>query len=203
MSSTGVYPTEPAAHARRPGSFLDALLRSWPVRGVADLLMAARFVVKGDSMLPNFAMDQYILVSRLAYRRGAPSRGDVVVLRRPEQPRRNYIKRIVGLPGERVDVVAGRVGINGEVLAEPYLCGTQIGRSEGEVSPGDHGFHCGQGLADGGSEAWFLEDSQYFVMGDNRRHSDDSRVFGPVARELMVGKAWIRYWPRGAWGFIR
>ena len=202
MSSTGGYSTDSAADAGWLGSLLGALLRSGSVHGLANLLMAARFVVKGESMLPNFAMDQYVLVSRLAYQSRAPSRGDVVVLRHPGQPRRNYIKRIVGLPGERVQAGDGRVRINGEVLVEPYLYRGDDGRFKGGMSHPD-GPLGEQGPADGGSEEWFLEEDRYFVMGDNRQYSDDSRAFGPVGRDLIVGKAWIRYWPRDAWGFIR
>ena len=186
-----------------------ALLKFGPAYKLAEFLTAVRFVVHGDSMQPNFARDQYILVSRLSYMEDGPARGDVVVLRHPHQWHRNYIKRVVGLPGEDIRVEGGRVFSNGQLLDEPYLKveGDSLNApSADDEASGQLNASPSVGFRGGPDEQvheCVLGDDEYFVMGDNRAHSDDSRSFGPLDRELIVGKAWIRYWPRGDWGVIR
>ena len=161
--------------------------------GVVEVLTSVRFVVQGDSMLPNFSGDQYILVSRRAMVRDGLSRGDVVVLRHPVEPRRNYIKRVIGLSGERIRLEGACVYIDDELIHEPYLA------VDNDVD--------GQGPPPttvlGELGEWTLGEDQLFVMGDNRASSDDSRSFGPLNRCMVVGKAWVRYWPRSAWGILR
>ena len=157
-------------------------------------------------MRPSFARDEYILVSRLAYLWQRPSRGDVVVLRHPRQRSRSYIKRVVGLPGESISVQGKRVFIEGCLLEEPYL-----DRDGATSAPSSSIWPHGNGCTDHESperwdrrdRQWFVDDDQYFVMGDNRSNSEDSRSFGPLDKKLIVGKAWVRYWPRGAWGVVR
>ena len=165
-----------------------------PFYKLAEFLTTVRFVVQGGSMEPNFADDQYLLVSRMALWSGAMSRGDVAVLRNPSHWRRTYIKRIVGLPGERVGTVAERVFINGVLLEEPYL-GEPLEEADLE--------RLEQQISQGQIQEWSLGADEYFVMGDHRVDSDDSRSFGPVNRQLIVGKAWIRYWPQSAWGIVK
>ena len=188
---------------------LGRLIRVGPIYKLANLLTAARFVVQGDSMLPNFSGEQYILVSRMSYKWSSPARGDVVVLRDPRQRSRTYIKRIVGLPGECLHVEDGHVFASGRLLDEPYLKSRNIGHAasarDGEDAGGipaqDTSWHR-EPVPQGPPDTWSLGDGQYFVMGDNRLDSGDSRSFGPVRRELIVGRAWIRYWPRSDWGII-
>ena len=180
-------------------------LRFGPIYKLADLLTAVRFVVDGDSMRPNFSGGQYILVSRLAYLEGGPSRGDVVVLRHPQRWGRNYIKRVIGLPGEHVRVAGCDVFIGGGILREPYLerSSTSLaGARRSGAMPGDAPPMGSAARGLGRCLERSLGATQYFVLGDNRANSDDSRCFGPLERELIVGKAWIRYWPRSAWGFL-
>ena len=188
----------------RAGLAIKALLTAGPVSAVADLLTAVRYVVRGDSMQPSLARDEYIVVSQLAYWLRDPRRGEVIVLRNPRQQPRSYIKRIVGLPGEHVRTEAGRVLINGELLDEPYLQRVEIHNgNKGSSTSALVTSAEAPGRFAGAVTEWFLDDGQYFVMGDNRANSDDGRSFGPLARELIVGKAWVRYWPRGAWGRVR
>ena len=152
--------------------------------GLTTVLSSTRFVVRGDSMAPTFLEDDYLLVSRTAYLVADPSRGDVVVVRDPHDPTAEYLKRVVGLPRERVRVEGGRVFADGRPLEEPYL------------DPAS--------LPEGGQvHEWELGEDEYVVLGDNRRHSSDSRRFGPVTVDAIVGKAWFRYWPRHRWGPIR
>lgn len=146
-------------------------------------LATARFVVDGHSMLPNFNTDQFIIVSRLSYILGEPRRGDVVVFHYPQQPDRDFIKRVIGLPGDEVTILEGRVYINGELLEEPYIENFCRGKScDGE---------------------WVVGSHEYFVLGDNRGASKDSQDFGPVDQKYMVGRAFVRYWPPEDWGLIK
>ncbi|NLF74737.1 MAG: signal peptidase I [Chloroflexi bacterium] len=146
-------------------------------------LATARFVVDGHSMLPNFDTDQFIIVSRLSYILGEPGRGDVVVFHYPQQPDRDFIKRIIGLPGETVTILEGRVYIDGKLIEEPYIENFCRGKScDGE---------------------WVVGDDQYFVLGDNRSASKDSQDFGPVDRKYIVGRAFVRYWPPSDWGMVK
>ena len=143
-------------------------------------LTTARAVVEGISMQPNFFTSQLIVVNRLIYYFAKPVRGDVIVLHNPEDPSQDFIKRVVGLPGEQIAIRAGRVYVNGTRLEEPYIAN-----------------FCTS--CDG---TWELDADHYFVLGDNRPNSHDSHAFGPLDRRLIVGKAWLRYWPFSDFGFI-
>ncbi len=150
----------------------------------------ARYVVDGNSMEPNLHTGQFLIISRLSYLEigqryelGSPQRGDVVVFHYPDNPRDDYIKRIIGLPGETVTIEGGQVYINGELLNEPYLPpGTLLGRQY-------HG-------------KWVVPEGSYFVLGDNRANSSDSRRWGMLERQHIIGKAWLSYWPPQNWGGI-
>ena len=139
------------------------------------------FYVKGASMEPNFFDKEYLIVDELSYRLRAPERGEVVVFKYPENPKEFFLKRIIGLPGERVKVSEGKVTIynnehpEGVVLDESYL-------PAGLLTSGDRTFVP-------------LSDKQYFVMGDNRPNSYDSRRFGSVDKSLIVGRVFFRGWP--------
>ncbi len=146
-------------------------------------LACARFVVDGSSMQPNFATGQFVIVSRVNYMIGQPQRGDVVVFQYPLDTQQDYIKRLIGLPGDTVEIRDTQVYVNGVALNEPY-----INEPCTPLSCQDR--------------TWTLGANQYFMMGDNRNHSSDSRVFGPVARNLIVGEALVRYWPPQDWGII-
>lgn len=138
------------------------------------------FYVKGASMEPNFHDHEYLIIDEITYRFEEPKRGDIVVFRYPADPSQYFIKRVIGLPGERVKVVGGKVWVynaeypDGKELDEtPYL------------GP----------LYTGGEKDATLATDQYFLMGDNRGASLDSRMFGPVTREFIVGRVWFRGWP--------
>ncbi len=159
---------------------LSIFLRIPWFRQVARLVTATRFVVEGESMSPYLKHGHYLLVDRLAYRLTPPSREDVVVLRDPGQPGVECVKRIVGLPGEHIQMDRERVLVNGRHLAEPY-----VGKNAAPETPSP--------------SQWSLDDHEYLVLGDNRKDSRDSRAFGPVNLLHIVGKAWVRYWPRDEW----
>jgi signal peptidase I len=144
-------------------------------------LATARFVVDGSSMEPNFHTGQLLIVNRLAYRFGTVERGDVIVFRFPGNTADDYIKRVIGLPGETVAIRDGKVYIDGNLLEEPYLAPDTT-------------------LPYGGE--WVVPADSYFVMGDNRPHSSDSRSWGMLGKEYVIGKSWISYWPPPYWGVV-
>lgn len=141
--------------------------------------LTARFFVRGSSMEPSLHNGQYLVVSKMSYRFREPQRGDIVVFTSPNGAGEGYIKRIIGLPGERVEIRDGAVWINGYRLDEPYL-----------------------NAAIPYTGSWMLGPDEYFVLGDNRAHSSDSRVWGPLPRKNIIGKAWLCYWPPQHWGLV-
>ncbi len=147
-------------------------------------LSSARFIVEGDSMQPNFHTGQFLIVSRVDYLVGQPQRGDIVVFHYPRDPQSDFIKRVIGLPGETVSLRGGQVYVNGEALNEPYI--------REACAP-----------ASCPDSEWQIEESMYFMMGDNRNESRDSRAFGPVHRSFFVGQALLHYWPPDDWGPVQ
>lgn len=130
--------------------------------------------VEGQSMEPNLHTNQRLVVEKMSYRFHGPQRFDIVVLRLPSQGEELLIKRVVGLPGETVEIRNGHVYVDGEMLDEPFAIGdTRPGRQSSAVVPPLH----------------------VYVLGDNRNHSNDSRNFGPVPIENIIGRAWLSYWP--------
>lgn len=137
-------------------------------------------------MKPNFATGQIILVNRWTYLFGSPARGDVVVLRFPGDPEhKKYIKRLIGLPGETVDIRADHYFINGQSLPESYL-------PADETTP----------VMIPGKDHWLLGPSDYFLSGDNRHNSNDSRTWDSAERRFLIGKAVFILWPPRDAGFV-
>lgn len=138
------------------------------------------FYVKGASMEPTFDDREYLIIDEISYRFRAPARGEVIVFRYPLDPRQYFIKRIVGLPGERVKISGNKVTIFNDVHPEGLVL------DESYLPAGTPTF---------GDEVTTLGPDEYFVMGDNRTSSLDSRSFGPMPRKDMVGRVWVRGWP--------
>jgi signal peptidase I len=136
--------------------------------------------VVGRSMEPNLENDQYLVVNKLGYRLHEPQRGDIVVFRDPRSDGRKLIKRVIGLPGETVEIRSGQVFINGQLLDEPYIA------SQGRYT----------------QQSTSVPEDEFFVLGDNRNNSSDSHNWGPLPSENIVGKAWLSYWPPASWGAI-
>ncbi len=138
------------------------------------------FYVKGASMEPTFLDHEYLIIDELSYRLHAPTRGDIIVFKYPNNHQEYFIKRIIGLPGERVKISESKVTIynnehpEGLILNETYIPKDVF--TEGEINMS-------------------LPKDQYFVMGDNRENSFDSRRFGKVDASLIVGRTWLRGWP--------
>jgi signal peptidase I len=146
-------------------------------------------VVEGTSMLPELHDGERLLVNKLVYYKiqsvswGHISRGDIVVFWYPREPDKSYVKRVIGLPGETIEVRNGKVLIDGRVLDEEYL-DTEHNQALPSFPPKK------------------VEEHHYFVMGDNRDNSSDSRYWGLVPEKYIYGKAFFRYWKPGSIGFL-
>ncbi len=155
---------------------LIAVLVVIPIR----LYIAQPFIVNGSSMDPTFATGQYLIIDELTYHMNEPERLDVIVFKFPRDPQKYFIKRIIGLPGETVAITGTAVTIinkenpEGTTLPEPYVNENNLRNNTLKIT---------------------LRDSEYFVMGDNRAASFDSRDWGPLDRGLVVGRAFVRLFP--------
>jgi signal peptidase I len=177
---------EPGATVRKP-----SLVRSWIRDLLLSLGISAFFIiflyqpvkVEGTSMLPGLEDQERIFINKFVYRWEPIARGDIVVFRFPRDTSKSYIKRVIGLPGDRVVIDKGRVYVNGFLVREPYVPTQYIDvRSMPEIT------------VSGGS---------YFVLGDHRSMSSDSREFGPVDQDYVTGKAVFIYWPFEKAGLLR
>lgn len=149
------------------------------------LFVAQPFVVEGESMHPTFASGDYLIVDQLTYHFNEPKRGDVVVFKYPNDPRVFYIKRIIGLPGETVHIDEGKTSVT-------KTDGTTLELDESYVVAEDATYTI---------DATLGED-EFFVMGDNRPRSSDSRVWGSLPREDLMGRAFIRLLPPSSSGVL-
>lgn len=175
--------------ASAPPSFGRRLLRAFSelvqtllIAGALFLVvnfLTARIRVEGSSMEPSLHHGEFVVVNRLAYRLGMPQRGDIVVFHFPLDDGRRFIKRVIGEPGDVVQISDGQVFINGELLAEPYIS-----------SPPSY---------DG---QWHVGQEQVFVLGDNRNNSSDSQNWGMLPLDEIIGKAVLVYWPPEDVGLI-
>lgn len=146
------------------------------------------FFVNGQSMFPNFHDKEYILVDKWTYRAHKPERGEVIVFKAPPNPKDYFIKRIIGLPGERIVVQSNTIRIYNAEFPDGFTVNESVYLDESIITAGDINRT--------------LEEDEYFVLGDNREHSSDSRAFGPVDRNAFSGIAWLRLWPLNRIGFI-
>jgi len=141
--------------------------------------VSARIRVDGSSMEPTLHNGEFVVVNKLAYKFGNPQIGDVIVFHYPRDPNQEYIKRVIGLPGDYVEILNGQVIVNDQVLTEPYIAMPPRYKAE-----------------------WNVPVDSLFVLGDNRNNSSDSHNWGPVPLENVIGKALLIYWPPEAWGVI-
>ncbi len=168
----------------------------WPValRLAADLIetvllavliflgingLSARIRVDGTSMEPNLHTGEYVIINKFAYKLGKVNPGDVIVFHFPGDPSQEYIKRVVGLPGDTVQVSNGRIFVNGSLAQESYIA----------TRPDYQG-------------TWVVPPDSLFVLGDNRNNSSDSHSWGSVPFNYVIGKAVFIYWPPDQWGAL-
>lgn len=164
----------------RISTLLSDAARMMLVAVVGYLLFFHLSVVRGSSMMPGILDGDRILVEPWSYVLDDVERGDVVVMQYPLDPNVDYIKRIIGLPGDRVSFAHGRVWVNGEILDEPYVA---------HVDFSDY-------------EEFQVDSGHYFVLGDNRPRSSDSREFGQVPSRYVRGRVDLRLWPLSRIGFV-
>jgi signal peptidase I len=190
-------PQQPAAAADRPTTSTGSSL----LRELAEVVVLAIILyfgisfavqtvhVEGLSMFATLDDQDYLIADKIAYRLHAPQRGDIIILRPPTDDSKDFIKRVIALPGERLLIRDGVVYINGHRLIEPYLPEAWTVFSNW-LGP--------SGSPDGS----VIPPNEYFVMGDNRNRSQDSRTFGPIGRDRIDGRAWFRIWPIKNFGNI-
>jgi signal peptidase I len=141
--------------------------------------LTARIRVDGDSMEPTLHNDELIIVNKIAYHLVEPKTTDVIVFYYPRNPSEEYIKRVIGTPGDLVEIRDRKVYVNGIELEEPYI-----------NAPPNHG------------GSWTVPEGSLFVLGDNRNNSSDSRTWGTVPMDYVIGKAVLVYWPQENWGIV-
>ena len=198
-STAGLNPSpELAALAERNSTATHAkaqhrkpLLAGWLRDVVISLVGSAFFIVflyqpvkvEGTSMMPTLEDQERVFINKFVYKLEPIERGDVIVFRYPRDPSKSYIKRVIAVPGDRVKILEGVVYVNGRRLAEPYLPEEyEDVRSYNEALVPEH---------------------SYFVLGDHRNLSNDSRDFGPVDKDFIYGKAVFSYWPFAKLGKLR
>ena len=191
MSNGATSNPEPVVPPIAARSRARSLLRSWTrdlvislaISGFIILFLYQPVKVEGTSMLPGLEDQERIFINKFVYHFESVARGDVVVFRYPRDPAKSYIKRVIGVPGDRIRIERGRVYVNGRRLSEDYIPRDFIdGRSYPEMVVPDH---------------------SYYVLGDHRSMSNDSREFGPVGESYIYGKAVFVYWPMDKLGVLR
>lgn len=138
-----------------------------------------RFRIEGTSMLPTLHDGQYVIVTKISYLFSKPQRGDIIVFIPPTDRHRDFIKRVIGLPGDHIEIKNGLVFVNGIQLNEPYINGPGLYSDERTLGP-----------------------NEYYVLGDNRQNSSDSHTWGVLPAQNIIGKAWISYWPLDRIGLV-
>ena len=172
--------------------FIQSIVLALSVFVLFYLFVAQPNEVKGSSMYPNFENGEYLLTEKISYQFGDPQRGDVVIFKAPaSEPcaadECEYIKRVIGIPGDKVMVKEGDVYVNGEMLDQSFLP-EKVYTSQGEY------------MEEGVEKV--VPEGQYLCFGDNRPNSRDGREFGPIDRDLIIGKAFVKYWPLSSIGLI-
>lgn len=159
---------------------VESVLPALVIVVVVNLFLAQATRVEGQSMEPNLHNNERLIIEKITYRLREPQQGDIVVIRPPRHAGVPLIKRVIGLPGQIVEIKLDQVYVNGVPLVEAYLEQPTLGNMPARLVPEGH----------------------VLVLGDNRRASNDSRTFGMVPYEDVIGRAWLRYWPPDQFGLI-
>lgn len=161
-----------------------ALGAAWLIR----TFVVEPYVIPSESMLETIQVSDKVLGEKLSYRFGDPEAGDIITFADPEDPATTLIKRVIATPGQTIDLLDGQVYVNGELKEEPYAVG--------ETYP----LSMSSSVLDAPiSFPYTLSEDEYWVMGDNRENSLDSRYFGPISKSSVTSKAWVIFWPPSEW----
>lgn len=160
-------------------SFLETIVVALVISVVLYLFIMTPHEVVGSSMYPTYKDGEYLMANKLVYKFSEPKRGDVIIFKYSDT--QDFIKRVIGLPGDQVMLKDGNIYINGTELDESGYLDSSVYTNGGEY------LHEGETIT--------VPEGEYFVCGDNRQHSSDSRTFGPIAKTAIKGKAWIVYYP--------
>ena len=174
-------PKEPEIKENSFWEFIKVVIISLVIVIPIRTYIAQPFIVEGDSMDPNFHDGEYLIIDELSYYFKAPQRGEVIVFRYPRNPSDFFIKRIIGLPGETVEIKNNDVFIDNKLMGESYLPPDFKTGPDGTIK---------------------LPENQYFVMGDNREHSSDSRFWGLLPKKNITGRVFVRLWPINKAGIV-
>ncbi|MBU4360453.1 signal peptidase I [Candidatus Parcubacteria bacterium] len=139
------------------------------------------FYVSGASMEPNFYDHEYLIIDEISYRFNEPQRGDIIVFKYPKNPSDYFIKRVIGLPGEKITIASNKITVANAENPGGFILDESLYLPANTPTPNDINITLGQ--------------DEYFVLGDNRTSSLDSRTFGPITRSDIIGRTWVRGWP--------
>lgn len=167
--------------------FIETLVIFGAIFAFIYLFVAQFHKVQGNSMVPTFHTGDYLITDKVSYRFREPKLGEIVIVKNPRDESQDFIKRIIAVPGDTIEVANNRVILNGKVLEEKYL-------PAGRPTPAGAFLTAGNQIKVG--------NNQYFVLGDNREHSSDSREWGPVTKQEIIGRAFFRYFPPQVIGLL-
>jgi len=177
--------TTPGKRAKaKPGGALREIVETLILTAVIFLavrVLVQNYKVEGFSMEPTLNDGQYLLINKIGMHFQQPHRGDIIVFEYPLDPSKSFVKRVIGLPGDTVEVRSQQTFVNGKLVAEPYIKAPEAQQYPATLIPPDN----------------------YFVMGDNRNNSSDSRSWGMLPSKDIIGEAWVSYWPPKAWGVVQ
>lgn len=159
---------------------LEAILVAFVLAMLIRTYVIQAFRIPTGSMIPTLKIGDRLIASKYIYRFEEPQRGDVIIFRCPDDPDKEFVKRLVGLPGEDIEIRQGKIYINGEICEEPRI---------------SEFYYYNQGPFGGYGQVLKVPEDSYFVLGDNSGNSRDSRYWGYVPKEMVNGKVWVVYWP--------
>ncbi|MGA1846442.1 signal peptidase I [Deferribacter abyssi] len=165
---------------------IDSLVVAFVIAMIIRAFVIQAYKIPSGSMLNTLLIGDHILVNKLAYKFSKPKRGDIIVFEWPIEPSKDFIKRVIGVPGDKIQIINKELYVNDKKVMEPYVIHTSGFTLPGNFTPRDN------------TPAFVVPKGFYFVMGDNRDSSYDSRYWGFVSEDKIKGKAWIIYW---SWKF--